>query len=80
MKIDEIADVFLNSANFEQHAILTLEPPSGYFLNLKVLTPYQKLAEHLSFHIKYCDLHLKENSEKTNFISSKKHLPKAQVL
>ena len=34
----------------------------------------QKLAEHLSIHIKYCDLHLKENAEKANFISPKKLL------
>ena len=39
----------------------------------------QKLAEYLSFHIKYCDLHLKENLKKANFISLKKYLPKAPV-
>ena len=37
MKIDKIADVFLNLANFEQHTLLTLAPPSGYTLNLKAL-------------------------------------------
>ena len=35
MKIDEMVDVFLNSANFAQQAILTLAPRSGYTLNLK---------------------------------------------
>ena len=30
MKIEEMADVFLNSANFAPHALLTLVPPSGY--------------------------------------------------
>ena len=37
MKIEEMADVFLNSANFAPHAFLTLAPPSGYTLNLKAL-------------------------------------------
>ena len=29
MKIEEMADVFLNSANFAPHAFLTLASPSG---------------------------------------------------
>ena len=37
MKIEEMADIFLNSANFAPHAFLTLAPPSGYALNLKAL-------------------------------------------
>ena len=37
MKIEEMADVFLNSANFASHAFLTLVPPSGYALNLKAM-------------------------------------------
>ena len=36
-KIEEMADVFLNSANFAPHALLTLAPPSSYALNLKAL-------------------------------------------
>ena len=38
---------------------------------------YSKLAlvGYLSFHMKYSDLHLKDNSEKANLISPKKHLP-----
>ena len=35
MKIEEMADVFLNSANFVPYALLTLAPSSGYALNLK---------------------------------------------
>jgi hypothetical protein len=35
MKIDEMADVFLYSANLVPHSFLTLAPPSGYALNLK---------------------------------------------
>ena len=46
MKIEEMANVFLNSANFAPHSFLTLAPPSSYALNLKALI---KLAEHLSF-------------------------------
>ena len=34
----------------------------------------QKLAEHLSFHMKYLDLHLKKKIDKTNFVSPKKLL------
>ena len=62
MKIEKMVDVFLNSANFVLHAFLTLVPPSSYALNLKALINWcQKLAEHLIFHMKYLDLHLKEN-------------------
>jgi hypothetical protein len=34
---------------------------SGYALNLKALIKVPNLAKHLSFHIKYLDLHLEEN-------------------
>ena len=61
MKIEEMADFFLNSANFVSHMFLTLAPPSRYTLNLKALIKLSKLAEHLSFHMKYLDFHLKEN-------------------
>ena len=44
MKIEEMADVFLNSANFASHAFLTLAPPSGYALNLKVLIKVSKVS------------------------------------
>ena len=30
MKIEEMADVFLNLANFVPHAFLNLAPPSGF--------------------------------------------------
>ena len=33
MKIDELADVFLDLANFAPHALSTLAPPSSYALN-----------------------------------------------
>ena len=44
MKIDKIAEVFLNSANFAQHSLLTLAPPSGYTLNLKALIKVSKVS------------------------------------
>ena len=57
MKIDKMADVFLNLANFAQHALLTLYT--------KAFDQWcQKLPEHLSFNIKYCDLHLKDARSK----------------
>ena len=58
MKIEEMVDFFLILANFAPHAFLTLVPPNGNALNL---IAGQNLAEHLSFHMKYLDLHLKEN-------------------
>ena len=47
MKIEEMPEVFLSSANLAPHALLTLAPPSSYALNLKALI---KLAEHLTFY------------------------------
>jgi hypothetical protein len=44
MKIEEIADVFINSANFAPHAFLTLAPPSGFSLNLKALIKVSKVS------------------------------------
>ena len=44
IKIEEMADVFLNSANFAPHALLTLAPPSGYALNLKALIKVSKVS------------------------------------
>jgi hypothetical protein len=43
MKVEEMEDVFLNSANFASHAFLTLAPPSGYALNLKALIKVSKI-------------------------------------
>jgi hypothetical protein len=44
MKIEEMADVFLNSANFAPHAFLTLASPGGYALNLKALITVSKVS------------------------------------
>ena len=40
----EMADVFLNLANFPKHALLTLAPPNGYALNLKALIKVSKVS------------------------------------
>ena len=37
MKIEEMVDVFLYSANFSQHMFLTLVPPSGLYFELKAI-------------------------------------------
>ena len=73
MKIEEMAGVLFYLANFAPHVFLTIAPPSGYALNQKNWSMCQKLAEHLSFHMKHLGFHLKEDL-KTNFISPKKHL------
>jgi hypothetical protein len=44
IKIEEMADVFLNSANFAPHSFSTLAPPSGYALNLKALIKVSKVS------------------------------------
>ena len=40
----EMVDIFLNSANFVSHLLLTLAPPSGYALNLKTLIKVSKVS------------------------------------
>jgi hypothetical protein len=44
MKIEEMADFFLNSANFAPHALLTFAPPSSYALKLKALIKVLKVS------------------------------------
>ena len=44
MKIEEMADVFLNSANFVKHTFLNLAPSSGYAVNLKALIKVSKVS------------------------------------
>ena len=76
----EMANVFLNLANFSKHALLTLAPPNGYALNLKALIKVSNVSwiSQLSYEI------LRSSYERkfvnTNFISPKKHFPKARVL
>ena len=77
MKIEEMADVFLNSANFAPHAFLTLAPPSGYALNLKALIKVSKVSwtSQLSYEILRSSFERK--FDKTNFISPKRTPPKS---
>jgi hypothetical protein len=78
MKIEEMADIFLNSANFVPHAFLTLVPPSGYALNLKALIKVSKVnwTSPLSYEILRSSL---EKFDKTTSFHQKVHLPKARV-
>ena len=78
MKIEEMADVFLNSANFAPHAFLTLAPPSGYALNLKALIKVSKVSwtSQLSYEILRSSFERK--FDKANFISPKKTFSKAR--
>ena len=79
MKIDKLADVFLASANFAPHALLTLVPPNGYALNLKALVKVSKVSwtYQLSFAILRSSFERKFDN--TNLIFLKKHLLKAIV-
>ena len=76
MKIEEMADVFLNLANFVQHTLLTLEPPSSYDLNLKALIKVLKEILRYSFERKFDidKLHFseKDTSQKPMFFRFKK--------
>ena len=60
---------FLNPANFAQHTLLTLVPPSGYALNLKALIKVSKVSwtSQLSYEILRSSFERK--FDKTNFIS-----------
>ena len=52
----KLVDVFLNSANFWQQA-LVLAPPSSYTMNLKTLTKVSQLLYEIlgdAFLLKYC--------------------------
>ena len=79
MKIEEMADVFLNSANFASHAFLTLAPPSGYALNLKALIKVSKVSwtSQLSYWILWFSFERKFKKDKIHF-SEKPH-PKTPV-
>ena len=80
MKIEEMADVFLNSANFAPHALLTLAPPSGYALNLKPLIKVSKVSWKSQLSYEILRSSLKRKFDKTNFISPKKTPPKSPGL
>ena len=72
MKIEEMADVFLNSANLVPHAILILAPPSSYALNLKALIKVSKISWTSQLLYEILRSSLERKFDKTNFISPKK--------
>ena len=49
IKIEEMADVFLNLANLEKYTFLTSAPPSSYALNLKALIKVSKVSQTSQF-------------------------------
>ena len=77
MKIEEMADIFLNSANFASHAFLTSAPPSGYALNLKILIKVSKVSWTSQLSYELLRSSFERKSDKTNFVSPKKTPPKS---
>ena len=73
MKIEEMADVFLNLANFVKHTFSTLAPPKGYALNLKPLSKVSKVSwtSQLSYEILRSSCERKFDIDKLHF--SKKY-------
>ena len=72
MKIEEMADIFLNSANFASHAYLTSAPPSGYALNLKILIKVSKVSCTSQLSYELLRFSFERKFDKTNFISPKR--------
>ena len=79
IKIEEMADIFLNWTNFAKHTSSTLMPPSGYTLNLKALIKVPKVSRKSQLSYEIFRSSLERKFDKTNFISPKKHLPKARI-
>jgi hypothetical protein len=75
IKIDEMADIFLNSANFAPHAFLTLAPPSAYALNLKAVIKVSKVSRTYQLSYEIFRSSFERKFDKTNFISPKKTPP-----
>ena len=72
-----MADVFLDSANFASHAFLTLAPPSGYALNLKVLIKLSKVSWTSQLSYEMLRSSFERKFDKKNFISPKRTPPKS---
>ena len=64
-----MADVYLNSTNFAEHALLTLAPPISYAL---IKVSKNNWTSTLSYEI----LRFERTFDKTNFISPKRTSPK----
>ena len=78
--MEEMADIFQNSANFAPHAFLTLAPPSGYALNLKVLIKVSKVSWRSQLSYEILRSSFERKFDKANFISPKKLLQKARIV
>ena len=72
MKIEEMADIFLDSANFAPHAFLTLVPVSSYALNLKALIKVLKVSCKSQLSNELFRSSFQRKFHKTKFISPKK--------
>ena len=77
LKVEEMIGVLLNSANFAPHAFLTLVPPSRYALTLKALIKVSKISRISQLLYEILGSSPERKSDKTNFISLKKTVPKA---
>ena len=80
MKIEEMADVVLNSANFASHAFLILAPPSGYALKLKALIKVSKVSWTSQLSYEILRYSFERKFDETNFISPKKTPHKSPCL
>ena len=72
MKIEEMVEIFLNSANFPPHALLILGSPSGYALNLKALIKVLKGSWTYQLSYEILGSTFERHFDKTNLTSSKK--------
>ena len=71
MKIEEMADIFRNSANFVQ-PFLNLAPTSIYALNLKALIKVSKVRGTSQVSYEILKSSFERKIDRTNFISPKK--------
>ena len=67
MKIEEMADVFLNLANVAPHAFLTLATPNRYALNLKELIKVSKVSWTSQLSYEILKSSLERQFDKSNF-------------
>jgi hypothetical protein len=77
IKIEEMADVFLNSANFAKHTFSTLATPSGFALNLKALIKASMVSWTSQLSYEMLRSSFDRKFDKTNFISPKRTPPKS---
>ena len=78
IKIEEMADIFLNSTNFAKHTSSTLTPPSGYALNLKALIKVPKVSRKSQLLYEILRSSFERKFDKTSFISPKRTPQKIQ--